>query len=173
MLYPNIYVLIISVIVTGNVYNFLIQNAFSNCIAIILLMTSYLIFNDDLLVLNFLNFNNSIINDYFGYFTKIVVCLFSSFYFFIIANSLKEQKLNSFEYLLLILFAILGFLLMCSSNDLLTGYLAIELSSFSLYILASFKKVSSYSVDAAIKYFITGAISSSARLVINNLYKKF
>jgi NADH-quinone oxidoreductase subunit N len=50
---------------------------------------------------------------------------------------------------------------MCSSNDLLTAYLAIELSSLAFYLLASFKKTSSYSVEGGIKYFITGAVSSA------------
>ena len=160
-----IYVLIASVLITNNVYNFLIQNVFSNCVAAILFMSSYLIFNDDLLTVKILSFSNSFVNDYFGYFTKLILSLFSSFFFCIIGSFLKEQKLTSFEYLLLILFAVLGFLLMCSSNDLLTGYLAIELSAFSLYILASFKKVSSYSIDAGIKYFIIGAISSAFYLL--------
>lgn len=59
------------------------------------------------------------------------------------------------------LFAILGILIMCSCNDLLTAYLAIELSSLAFYILASFRKVSVYSVESGIKYFIIGAISSA------------
>jgi NADH-quinone oxidoreductase subunit N len=139
----------------------MLQKALSESATLILLMTSYLIFNDDLLTLNFLNFNNSIINDYFAFFTKILICLFSAFYFFIVGNFLKEQKLTSFEYLLIILFAILGLMLMCSSNDLLTAYLAIELSSLAFYILASFRKTSSYSVESGIKYFVTGAISSA------------
>jgi len=128
-------------------------------------MSSFLIFNDDLLTLNFLTFNNSIINDYFSFFVKIIICLSASVYFFFIANFLKEQKLIAFEYLLLILFAVLGFLLMCNSNDLLTAYLTIELASFPLYIIASFKKTSSFSIDSGIKYFITGAITSSFYLL--------
>lgn len=160
-----IYVLIISVIITGNVYNCLLQNVFSNCIALILSMTGYLIFNDDLLTSNFLNFNSSITNDYFGYFTKIIICFFSVNYFIIIANFLNEQKLISFEYLLLTLFAIFAFLLMCCSNDLITAYLAIELSAFSLYMLACFKKTSNFSIDSGIKYFVTGAISSTFYLL--------
>ena len=50
---------------------------------------------------------------------------------------------------------------MCSCNDLLTAYLAIELSSLALYILASFRKTLSYSVESGIKYFVTGALSSA------------
>lgn len=139
----------------------MLQRAISESMAFVLLMVGYLIFNDDLLLLNFLNFNNSIVNDYFAFFTKMLVCLSSALYFLIVANSLKEQKLISFEYLLIILFAILGLLLMCSSSDLLTAYLAIELSSLAFYILASFRKSSSHSVESGIKYFVTGALSSA------------
>ena len=38
-----IYVLTVTIIITGNVYNFLIQSVLSNCISIILIMTAYLI----------------------------------------------------------------------------------------------------------------------------------
>jgi NADH-quinone oxidoreductase subunit N len=128
---------------------------------LVLLMASYLLLNDDMLVLNFLSFNNSIINDYFAFFTKLVICVTSAAYFLFIADSLKYERLTSFEYLLVILFAVLGLMLLCSSNDLLTAYLAIELSSLSFYILASFKKSSSYSVEGGIIYFVTGAVSSA------------
>ena len=156
-----IYVLIVVTLITYNIFNLMLQKALSESMTLILLMTSYLIFNDDLFILNLSNFNNSIINDYFAFFTKMLICLFSAFYFFIVGNFLKEQKLTSFEYLLIILFAILGLMLMCSSNDLLTAYLAIELSSLAFYVLASFRKTSSYSVESGIKYFVTGAISSA------------
>jgi NADH-quinone oxidoreductase subunit N len=52
-------------------------------------------------------------------------------------------------------------MLLCSSNDLLTAYLAIELTSLASYVLAAFKKKSSYSVESGLKYFIAGAISSA------------
>jgi NADH-quinone oxidoreductase subunit N len=156
-----IYVLVVVVLITYNVYGLMIQKALSECMALILLMACYLIINDDLIALNFAIFNNSIINDYFGFFTKIIVCFSSAMYFLIIANSLKEQKLTSFEYLSIVLFAVLGLMIMCSSNDLLTAYLSIELSSLAFYLLAAFKKTSSYSVEGGIKYFITGAVSSA------------
>lgn len=159
-----IYVLIVGIIVTNNVYNFLIQSVLSNCIALVLLMTSYLIYNDNLLTVRILTFNNSYVNDFLGSFIKITICFFSVLYFSTTASFFKEQKLVSFEYLLLLLFAILGFFLMCNSNDLLTSYLAIELVSFSLYILAAFKKKSNYSVDSGVKYFVTGAIASALYL---------
>lgn len=156
-----IYVLIALVLITYNVYGLILQKALSECIALILLMTCFLILNDDLISLDFFSFHNSIVNDSLSSITKILICFFSALYFLLISNSLKEQKLTSFEYVLIILFSILGLMLMCSSNDLLTSYLAIELSSLSLYILASFKKTSSYSIESGLKYFITGAVSSA------------
>ena len=65
-----------------------------------------------------------------------------------------------YDYILLFLFSILGLFLLCSANDLLTAYLAIELQSLSFYVLASFKKNSTFSVDAGVKYFIFGALSA-------------
>ena len=50
--------------------------------------------------------------------------------------------------------------MLCSANDLITAYLAIELQSLAFYILAAFQKNSTYSVEAGLKYFILGAFSS-------------
>jgi NADH-quinone oxidoreductase subunit N len=157
------------VLVTYNVYGLMVQKALSECMALILIMSCYLMFNDDIITTNILTFNSAIANDYLAYYTKFVLSFFSAIYFLIISDSLKEQKLTSFEYLLIILFAVLGILLMCNSNDLLTAYLAIELSSLSFYILASFKKTSSYSIESGLKYFVIGAISSSFFLLGSSL----
>lgn len=156
-----IYILIVIVLITYNVYGLMIQKAVSECVALVLLMACYLLINDDLIATNVYSLNNSVSNDYFAFFTKFVVCFSSALYFLIISNYLKQQRLISFEYLLVALFAVLGLVLLCSSNDFLTAYLAIELSSLSLYILASFRKNSSYSIESGLKYFIIGAISSA------------
>jgi len=73
---------------------------------------------------------------------------------------LSIQKINYFEYSVLILFALLGISFICVCNDLITAYLSIELQSLSFYIMASFKKDSAFSIDAGLKYFIVGAFSS-------------
>lgn len=156
-----IYILIVITLITYNSYGLMLQKALSECIALILFFSCYLLINDDLVALDFCSFNQALINDYFAFFSKIIICFFSSIYFLFIADSLKEQKLTSFEYLTILLFAVLGLLLMCSSNDLLIAYLAIELSSLASYVLASFRKTSSYSVEGGIKYFITGSVSSA------------
>lgn len=168
-----IYILIVIVLITYNQYELFLEKALSHTIALILFMSCYLILNDDLMAIEFLSFNNSIINDQLGFFSKFIVCLSSAIFFLVISNSLKFYKLTSFEYLLILLFAILGLMLLCSSNDLLTAYLAIELTSLSSYVLASFKKSSSYSIDAGIKYFVIGAVSSSFFLLGSSLIYGF
>jgi len=95
-----IYVLIVVILITYNIYGIMLQKALSECTALILVMVSYLIFNDDAIVNIFSNFNHSIINDYLAFFSKMLICWFSAFYFLIVSNFLKEQKLTSFEYLL-------------------------------------------------------------------------
>jgi len=160
-----IYILIVVTLITYNSYGLMLQKGLSECIALVLFMSCYLMVNDDLIALEFLSFNQSIINDYFGFFTKFIVCFFSGVFFLFIADSLKEQRLTSFEYLIILLFAVLGLMLMCNSNDLLITYLSIELSSLAFYVLASFRKVSSYSVESGVKYFITGAVSSALFLL--------
>ena len=87
--------------------------------------------------------------------------MIATFCFLMIQRYIDTQKINYFEYSVLILFALLGIFFICSANDFITAYLAIELQSLSFYILASTKKDSSFSVDVGLKYFILGAFSSS------------
>jgi len=136
---------------------------------LVLGMTSFLIFNDNLDTLEISIMNSSINNDFLSLFSKITIGLISSFCLLMVCNYLNDQQINHFEYVLLILFSVLGLFLLCSSNDLLTAYLAIELQSLSFYVLASFKKNSTFSVDAGIKYFILGAFSSSLFLFGSSL----
>ena len=72
----------------------------------------------------------------------------------------KFEYINGFEFIVLILLTILGTLLLISSYDLISMYLAIELQSFCSYIIASFKRSSEFSAEAGLKYFILGAFSS-------------
>lgn len=80
----TLYVLIVMVIITYNVYGLLIQKALSECLALTMFMSCYLIFNDDLMTQNFVSFNYSIINDYLSYISKFTVCFFFLLYFLLI-----------------------------------------------------------------------------------------
>jgi NADH-quinone oxidoreductase subunit N len=163
-----IYVLLVALILTYSVYGLIINKSLSEFLALILIMACYLMLND-FEIKTQITFYKSIVYDDLAKLSKFLICFFSALYFILISGSLNEQKLTSFEYLLIILFAILGFILMCSSFDLLIIYLAIELSSLASYLLASFRKTSSYSIESGLKYFITGAVSSGFFLLGSSL----
>lgn len=117
--------------------------------------------------------NNTFLLDYTGFFSKIIIGCLSLFCLIMMQPYIINQKINNFEYFLLILFSVLGLFLLCSSNDFLTSYLAIELQSLSFYVLAAFKKNSTFSVEAGIKYFVLGAFSSSMFLFGSSLLYGF
>lgn len=65
------------------------------------------------------------------------------------------------EFTAILLFATTGFTLMAAANNLLVAFLALELASLSLYILAGFDKTSPQSAEAALKYFLFGGMSAA------------
>lgn len=112
----------------------------------------------------YLIFNNVLIVDDFASVIKIIILL-SAFSSILIAfDYVKGQKINSFEYILLIMFSTLSMLFIVSSYDLISMYLAIELQSLSFYVLAAFQRNNEFSTEAGLKYFILGALSSGLPL---------
>ena len=65
------------------------------------------------------------------------------------------------EYFAVLLFGSIGMLLLISAEELITIFVALELTSLSLYILTAFHKGVLRSQEAAVKYFMFGAISSA------------
>ena len=164
-----VYFLLHGTFLSVNKNFYLIQTSCIYLGVLILLMTSFLMFNDHLDVLELSIINNTINNDFLSFISKTTIGLVSAFCLLMMYSYLNDQQINHFEYVLLILFSVLGLFLLCSSNDLLTAYLAIELQSLAFYVLASFKKNSTFSVDSGIKYFILGSFSSSLFLFGSSL----
>ena len=65
------------------------------------------------------------------------------------------------ELVAMILFATTGFTLMAVAQQLLLAFLALELASLSLYVLAGFDKSRPESAEAALKYFLFGGVSAA------------
>ncbi|MEO5957780.1 MAG: NADH-quinone oxidoreductase subunit N [Opitutaceae bacterium] len=65
------------------------------------------------------------------------------------------------EYVAILLFATMGFTLMAAAQQLLLAFLALELASLSLYILAGFDTSRPESAEAGLKYFLFGGISAA------------
>ncbi len=77
---------------------------------------------------------------------------------------LRDRGMFAGEFFVLTLFATLGMMVMISGNHLLTLYLGLELMSLSLYALVALQRDSAVSTEAAMKYFVLGALASGMLL---------
>jgi len=109
-------------------------------------------------------FLDSFIRDAFSNYFKILILISSLFVLNSSKNFIIENKLDKFEYPIIILLSILGMFFMVSANDLILFYLGLELQSLSLYILASIDRDNLRSSEAGIKYFVLSALSSGLLL---------
>ncbi len=141
------------------------KNAFrqtSNFAIIILFFTAILVYLDN--HSNFAGYANLFSNSSFISFFKILVLVGSIASILISKDYFLSIKLKNFEIPILLLFSTLGMMLMISSNNLMSMYLAIELQSLSLYVAAAIKRDSITSAESGVKYFILGALSSGILL---------
>ena len=109
-------------------------------------------------------FLDSFTRDSFSNYFKILILLSSLFVLNSSKNFIIDNKLDKFEYPIIILLSILGMFFMVSSNDLILFYLGLELQSLSLYILASIDRDNLRSTESGIKYFVLSALSSGLLL---------
>jgi len=91
------------------------------------------------------------------YLGTVVVLVYSRTY-------LATRDLFRGEFFVLVLFAILGMLIMISANHMLTLYLGLELMSLALYASVALRRDSPVATEAAMKYFVLGALSSGMLL---------
>ena len=94
----------------------------------------------------------------FLYMTVIMVLFYSRSYI------LDREVMNKGEYYVLALFATLGMMVMISANNFVTIYLGLELLSLSLYAMVAMNRESVTSTEAAMKYFVLGALASGLLL---------
>ena len=91
------------------------------------------------------------------YITVFAVVVYSRDY-------LMARGLERGEYYLLVLFATLGMQVMISANHFLTLYLGLELLSLAIYALVALDRESARATEAAMKYFVLGALASGLLL---------
>ena len=77
---------------------------------------------------------------------------------------LAQRGLFRGEFYTLSLFAVLGMMVMISASNFLTLYLGLELMSLSLYAMVALQRDSSVATEAAMKYFVLGALASGLLL---------
>ena len=104
------------------------------------------------------------VSDQMGSILKIFICTYTAVVFFYSYEYLKEHGLVKGEYFILGLFAVLGMMVMVSAYSLLTIYLGLELMSLSLYAMVAMHRDSRTATEAAMKYFVLGALASGMLL---------
>ncbi|MFT4174647.1 MAG: NADH-quinone oxidoreductase subunit NuoN [Rhodocyclaceae bacterium] len=95
---------------------------------------------------------------------KIFACFGTALVLLYNRRYMADRNLESAEYYLLVLFVLLGIMVLISAGSLITVYLGLELLSLGSYALVAIDRDSSRSTEAAMKYFVLGALASGLLL---------
>jgi NADH-quinone oxidoreductase subunit N len=104
-------------------------------------------------------FSGMVIQDGFSLFLSILFLGSGLVGIALAYDYLKRMQIERGEYYILLLFSICGMMLMAQANDLIVVFLALELLSIPLYVLAGFAHHRADSEEAALKYFLMGAFA--------------
>lgn len=129
-----------------------------------LLLCTALTFNNYTNEVTSYMFHNMFVTDKLSNILKLFSYLIVSITFIYSYQYNKDYRIISGqlggEFYILSLFSLLGQMIMISSNNFLSIYLGLELMSLSLYALAALRRDNAASTEAAIKYFVLGALAS-------------
>lgn len=109
-------------------------------------------------------FSGNYVIDNLAIILKIFICIVSFFAFAYSRDYIDSRKMTVGEYYILGLLAVLGMLIMASAYTFLTIYLGLELLTLSLYAMVAMQKESADATEAAMKYFVMGALASGLLL---------
>ena len=97
----------------------------------------------------------------FSVFVSCVILMSGIFASLMSIGYLRNNQLVRSEYFILLLFAVYGAIAMVQSVDLLMMFIALEVMSLSVYVLAAFLKNDRRSQEGALKYFLLGSFGSA------------
>jgi NADH-quinone oxidoreductase subunit N len=109
-------------------------------------------------------FHNMFVDDLMSDVLKLLTYLAVSMMLVYSRQYLTVRDLFSGEFMVLTLFATLGMMVMISASHFLALYLGLELLSLSLYAMVALQRDSAIATEAAMKYFILGALASGLLL---------
>jgi NADH-quinone oxidoreductase subunit N len=109
-------------------------------------------------------FGGSFVVDDFARFLKLLTLTGSAGALLLSLDYLTDEKLQKFEFGVLVLLATLGMMLLISASDLIALYLGLEMMSLPLYVVAASNRDNARSTEAGLKYFVLGALSSGMLL---------
>ena len=138
------------------------QNLTYTLAQITLFVTGYLAFS--LIGESQVIFDGTFVLDTMGSTFKVFTMGFAMVALVYTRHYLKVHNLFRGEYFVLALLSVLGMMVMISAHSLLTIYLGLEIMSLSLYTLIAIARDRAIAVEAALKYFVLGAIASGLLL---------
>jgi NADH-quinone oxidoreductase subunit N len=100
-------------------------------------------------------------SDVFSFFFRLLVGVVAALVILASNSYLEREKLPFAEFYALVLFATAGMGVLASARELLTAFIGLELSSISSYILAGFRRDSTKSSEASLKYFLLGSFATA------------
>ena len=109
-------------------------------------------------------FSDTFVVDPFASILKFIILIVVGFVFVYAKDYLIDRNMYKGEFFTLSLFGTLGMMLMVSAANFLTVYLGLELLSLSMYALVAMQRDSGIASEAAMKYFVLGAIASGMLL---------
>ena len=127
-----------------------------------LIITGWLAF--DLIGESATIFSGTFVLDTMGSTFKVFIMGFAIIALVYTRHYLKAHELLRNEYFILALMSILGMMVMVSGHSLLTLYMGLEIMSLSLYALIASARDRAVAIEAALKYFVLGAIASGLLL---------
>ena len=109
-------------------------------------------------------FFNMFVRDDFGNLLKLLLAIIGIFVFMYSKRFILERRQYHGEYFVLCLFSLFGMYILISAANFLSLYLGIELLALPLYALITISKEDNESPEAAMKYFVMGALASGLLL---------
>ena len=107
-----------------------------------------------------LGFSGMIALDPFAQVLGLIAIIAGGFTVLTSFNYIRDRGFGRSEYYTLLLFSVSGMVMMAAANNLIVVFVALELLSIPLYVLAGFARPNLQSEEAAIKYFLLGAFAS-------------
>lgn len=104
-------------------------------------------------------FNGMLVLDGFSIFVQTLLLISGLLGIALAYNYARRMEIERGEYYSLLLFSIIGMMLMAQAADLIVVFLALEMLSIPLYILAAFARPRVDSEEAGLKYFLLGAFA--------------
>ena len=121
------------------------------------------------------SFGNMVVSDPMSSLLKVCTCIAIGLTFIYSRQYLEDREMVNGrlggEFYILSLFTLLGQMVMISANNFLIIYLGLEMMSLALYALVAFRRDNNVAIEAAMKYFVLGALASGFLLYgISMLY---